>query len=277
MESRSVDRLRLTLPLLLPSAGGLCYLYAYDAPARLLLINAGALTLALVWIWLGRLPASRRLRLMVAAIATLGLFAPLLFGPEVGGVARWIPAGPVMLHSGALLLPLLAVLAAREPKLGPAIFALAAAALALQTDAAALLGLAAASTVLAWLHRSALHALIAAAGLALAVLNVGDGTLEPQIFTENVLVQVAERSLIQAAALATLLCLVPLWFLSVDPRTRRTEFHGLAALLLGLVAMAVIAPFPYPLIGYGASPILGFGLALGASARRTPELSGKAA
>jgi len=32
--------------------------------------------------------------------------------------------------------------------------------------------------------------------------------------------------------------------------------------------MATIASFPYPLIGYGASPILGFGLTLGAAARR---------
>ena len=31
--------------------------------------------------------------------------------------------------------------------------------------------------------------------------------------------------------------------------------------------MAMLAPFPFPLIGYGASPVLGFGLALGAASR----------
>ncbi|WP_017666392.1 hypothetical protein [Porphyrobacter sp. AAP82] len=31
--------------------------------------------------------------------------------------------------------------------------------------------------------------------------------------------------------------------------------------------MALVAPFPFPLIGHGAAPILGFGLALGAARR----------
>ena len=49
-----------------------------------------------------------------------------------------------------------------------------------------------------------------------------------------------------------------------------------AALLIAFGVMTVIAPFPFPLIGYGASPILGFGLALGAVAgTRRARLSGK--
>lgn len=267
MCARVFDRRRLALPLLFPCVGGLCYLYAYDAPARLLLINAGALAAALVWILLGRLPANQIARLAIAAAAAFALFIPLLIGPEVGGVRRWLPAGPVMLHSGALLLPLITVLAARERTIGVALLTLAGAALALQSDAAALAGGAAAGAVLAWLHRSAAYAVIAAAGLALAFLTVADGTLEPQIFTENVLPQLAEQSLLQPAALAAMLFVVPLWHLVVDPQVSRAEGYAIAAVLLGLGAMAIIGPFPYPLIGYGASPILGFGLALGAAAR----------
>jgi hypothetical protein len=37
----------------------------------------------------------------------------------------------------------------------------------------------------------------------------------------------------------------------------------------------VAAPFPFPLIGYGAAPILGFALALGASARRDQLRTGE--
>lgn len=262
------DRRRLALPLLFPSIGGLYYLFAFDAPARLIAINAGALALALAWIMLGRLPTDRKVRLGIAAVAALALFLPLLIGPEVGGVRRWLPAGPVSLHSGALLLPLITVLAAREERLGPAIMALAGAALALQPDAAALAALATASAVLAWLHRSIAFAAVAAASAALAIITFGAGTLEPQLFTESVLPHVAERSLFKTACLAILLFVVPLWHLVIDPQTQRGEGFALAALLVAFGAMAVIAPFPYPLIGYGASPILGFGLALGAAARR---------
>lgn len=262
------DRLRLSLPLLIPSAGGLCYLYAFDAPARLLAVNAGALVLALAWIMLGRAPASRSLCLTLASAAALGLFLPLLLGPDVGGVTRWLPAGPVALHSGALLLPLITVIAAREPRYGPAILTLAGTALALQPDAAALAALAAASAVLARHHRSGSFAFVAAAGFSLAAITFGAGTLEPQVFTENVLPDVAERSELLVAALALMLFVPPIWHLIIDRQTERAEGCALAALLLALGAMAVIAPFPYPLIGYGASPILGFGLALGITMRK---------
>jgi hypothetical protein len=273
--ARVFDRRRLTLPLLFPCLGGLYYLYAFDAPARLLLINAGALAAAIVWILLGRLPASRQVRLGIAAAAALALFLPMLIGPEVGGVRRWLPAGPVSLHSGALLLPLITVLVAPERTMGPALLALAGAALALQPDAAALAALAAAGAVLAWLHRSAAYAGVAAAAAVLATITFNAGTLEPQIFTENVLPHVAERSVFKAALLAILLFVVPLWQLVIDPQTQRAEGYALAAVLVGLGVMAMIAPFPYPLIGYGASPILGFGLALGATARRDQIMIGQ--
>lgn len=267
MYARVFDRRRLALPLLFPTIGGLYYLWSYDAPARLLAVNAGALALALAWTMLGRLPTGRRLHLAIAAMAALALFLPLLIGPEVGGVRRWLPAGPVSLHSGALLLPLITVLAAREERLGPATFALAGVALVLQPDAAALAALAAASAVLAWLHRSAAYAAVATGGTALAVITFSAGTLEPQVFTENVLPHVAELSWFKAGCLAILLFVVPLWHLVIDPQVRRSEGYALSALLVAFGAMAMIAPFPYPLIGYGASPILGFGLALGATAR----------
>lgn len=277
MSARAFDRWRLALPLAIPSAGGLVYLSAFEAPGRLLAVNAGALALALAWLLFGRVPSGRNARLALAGGAALALFLPLVTGPAMGGVARWLSAGPVSLHSGALLLPLIAVIAAREPRIGPALLAIAGTALALQPDAAALAGLAGASAVLAWLHRSASFALVAAGALVLAAMTFGAGTLEPQIFTEDVLRHVAERSALSAAALAMMLFVLPLWHLVISLQTARTDGWALAALLVTLGAMAVIAPFPYPLIGCGASPILGFGLALGASARNASELSGKAA
>lgn len=262
MSAQGFDRWRLALSLALPSLGGLVYLWAFEAPARLMAVNAGALVAAIAWIMAGRLSPSPQVRLAIAGAAALALFVPLMVGPEAGGVRRWIAAGPVLLHSAALLLPLIVVIAAREARLGPILMAAAGAALALQPDAAALAGLAAASLVLAAVNRSLAFAGVGAAGAVMAVLAFDAGTLEPQLFTEGVLADVAAQSWIAAAVLATALFLAPLVILPL-----RDEAQPVVALLVVLGAMAAIAPFPFPLIGYGAAPILGFGLALGAMAR----------
>lgn len=270
------DRRRLALSLLFPCVGGLYYLWAFDAPARMLAVNAGALALGLAWIVWGRLPPRPEARLGLAALGASLLFVPLLSGPDLGGVQRWFPAGPVQLQSGPLLLPLIVVIAAREARRGAAVLALATAALSVQPDAAGLTALALASAVLAWHHRSLAFAVVAVGAAAGAALTVNAGALEPQLYVEGVLAHVAETSLWQAACLAVLLFVVPLWHLVIDPQITRPEGHALAALLTGLGMAALVAPFPFPLIGYGAAPILGFALALGASARldqlRTGEL-----
>lgn len=268
MRARITDRLRLALALLLPTLGGIAYLASFGAPARLIAVNAGALALALAWAVWGRLPARPEARIGLAAAAAGALFLPLLVGPEAGGVSRWLPAGPVQLHAGTLLLPLIAVIAAREPRAGPALLALAGAALALQPDAGSLTGLAAAGAALARAQRSATFALVAIASLALALATWHAGALEPQVYTEGVLAHVSQRSLAGAMALGAALFLATPALLVWRSPAAQAESLALAALLVALGLAAVIAPFPFPLIGYGASPILGFGLALGALAGR---------
>lgn len=267
MSARSLDRWRLTLPLAVPALGGLAYLLAFGAPARLIAINAGALVLALAWVLWGRLPSEPKTRIAFAVLGAGLLFLPLLFGPEVGGVSRWLRAGPVLLHSGALLLPLVIVLAAGAGQFGPALLALATVALALQPDGAMLAALATASAVLAALRRSIGFALVAASGAALGALAFGRGTLEPQIFTEGVLAQVWHAAPPAALVLGALLFLAAPALLARAPHLTRAEGLALAAMLVTLGAMAVLAPFPFPLIGYGASPILGLALALSAAGK----------
>lgn len=263
MGARLATRWRLALALLLPCLGGLAYLAAFGAPGRLIAINAGALALGLAWIIFGQVPKRDAIRLGLAVAATGLLFIPLLTGPDLGGVARWLPAGPVMLHSGPLFLPLLVVLAASETRFGAALLALATAALALQPDAAALAALALASVVLAAMNRSIAFALVAAAAATLAVLTFGAGDLAPQLFTEGVLAHVATRSMAMSVILGLLLVVEPIRQLAVPADAARPHSDALTALLVGFSAMAILGPFPFPLIGYGASPILGFALALG--------------
>ncbi len=268
MGARIADRWRLTLPLVLPTMGGLAYLSAFGAPVRLIAVNAGALALALAWVLFGRISSAPAPRLGIAVALAVALFVPQLTGPDLGGVTRWIPAGPIALHSGALLLPLLVVLAAREARWGPLLLAAATAALAFQPDAASLLAVGLASAVLAATARSLPFGLVAAAAFAAAVLTFHAGSLEPQLYTEGVLAHVAGRSLPAAIALGLLLLAAPILVLGAP--TPRPETFALAAVMSGFGAMAMIGPFPFPLIGYGASPILGFGLALGALGRLPP-------
>lgn len=267
MSAPAAQRWQRALPLAVPALGGLAYLAAFGAPARLVAVNAGALVLAIAWVLWGLMPSQPRARLGLALVLAALLFLPLLLGPEVGGVSRWLPAGPVLVHSGALLLPLVIVLAAGAGQFGPALLALATVALALQPDAAMLAALATASAVLAVLHRSVGFALVAASGAALAALALGRGTLEPQIFTEGVLAQVWQSAPAAALALGALLFVAAPWLLARDPHLARAVGLALAAMLVTLGAMAMLASFPFPLIGYGASPILGLALALSAAGK----------
>jgi len=266
--ARFADRWRLTLPLVLPAMGGLAYLYIFGAPGRLLAVNAAALGTATLWVLFGRTAAAPTLRLGIAAALAAALFVPQVTGPGLGGVSRWIPAGPLVLHSGALFLPLLVVLAAQSARWGPVLLAAATFALAVQPDAASLLALALGSAVLAATSRSLLFGLISAAALVAAVLTLSAGALEPQLYTEGVLAHVASQSLGGAIVLGLLLLAAPVLVLAAP--APKPEAAALAAVMFGFGAMAILGPFPFPLIGYGASPILGFGVALGALGRLSP-------
>ncbi len=255
---------------MLPVLSGLAYLQAFGAPSRLIVINALALVFALAWTLWGRVPSQRSGRLALAGLMAFGLFLPLLLQLDAGGISRWIPLGPVLMHSGTLLLPLLIVLTAREPRLGPAILGLAVLALGLQPDAGTLLGLTAATAALALTQRSTLFALVSGAALVLTLATFGAGTLEPQVFTEGVLAQVWAAAPLFALGLGAVLFVGPAWLLHHSTHVPRAEAYALAALLAGLGLAAMLAPFPFPLIGYGASPIIGFGLALGAVGRLSP-------
>jgi hypothetical protein len=244
--SKVEDRRRLVLPLLFPCLGGLYYLWAFDAPARMLAINAGALAAGLAWVMWGRLPSASQARLGFAAAAAGLLFVPLLTGPDLGGVTRWFPLGAMTLQSAPLLLPLTVVLAAREGWRGAAVLALAGVAMALQPDAAGLAALALASGVLAWLHRSPAFALVAAGAAAGAALTFHAGALEPQLYVEEVLAHIAGKSMWQAACLAVLLFVVPLWHLVIDPQITRPEGYALAALITATAPRSVQSRWPPP-------------------------------
>ncbi|WP_120715950.1 hypothetical protein [Tsuneonella amylolytica] len=251
------------LALALPALGGVFYLVTNGAPRSYAIANGAALAVGLAWIRFGRLPDGLGARRAFTGVLLVLLALPLLTGPHVDGVSRWLPAGPFALHSGMLAVPYLCLLTARDEHWGPLALAMAAFLSAAQPDAATALAIASAAAAIALAKREFAFVVVAALAAAAAIYSYGIGDLPPQPFVEGVIQELWADRPIQAFA-AMLLLVSSAWLFLVEPQLPRAEGFALAGVLAGFVVMAMIAPYPTPLIGYGVAPILGFALAIGA-------------
>ena len=119
MGERWRDRFPALLAFALPVLVGLAYMATGGAPSAYLIVNGAALALSALIVLIGLPPLGRRARI-IAVAGLVALFAlPLLTGPSMNGIARWLPIGPFILHAGMLTIPALVVLAARDDRLGP--------------------------------------------------------------------------------------------------------------------------------------------------------------
>ena len=243
--------------LVVPVSAGIGWMALAGASTVWLAVNALALALALALAWLLPLPCSQRGVLVLAGALALALWATALAGEPVEGVRRWVGIGPVKLHLGYLILPLLVMLTARLPSL-PALALLLAAlsATVLQPDLAATVALTASMLVAAVQRLGVIGWIMAVSSLLACSYLLGQpDTLAPVRFVEQV--QSDAWAVQPAAGLAlTLAGLTPLLLLR--------QAAPLAAFLIAAGLMAFAGPYPSILIGYGAAPILGFGLALAA-------------
>ena len=202
--------------------------------------------------------------LYVLGGVALGCIAATLLSPGLDDVHRWVRLGPVRLHVAAIVLPLMVyVLAGFEHAgrwIAPAVLALAAAlVLFAQPDAAQATAFAAAAVIVllprplrlvpvialaaaTWLRRDPLVEVAHVEGIVGLAGQLGTGWM--------------------IAALASLL-LLPAPFLAatgeVDVRLPRALGAYIAVTLLAAWAGA----FPVPVLGQGASPILGYLVAAG--------------
>lgn len=269
MKSRLISLLPLALPVLV----GLAYLWLVGAPRAYPAINAGALLIAvLLGLLVPAVEAPKVRRALAVFLITL-LFLPLLTGPHVNGIARWLPLGPFTLHTGALVIPALVVLAAREEDFAPPILLAALLAAVLQPDAATSLAVMLAAVGIYTARDD--WRLIPVAGISFFASLVAGlrGELPAQPFVERILVHLAFEA--PAGALALALALLGSFFLLAHAlAAERPVRHALAGTLFGFFLAALVSNYPTILVGYGAAPIVGFGLAIGlaaASARRTAD------
>lgn len=256
------ERLPALLALSIPVLAGLLFLHLAGAPHQYLAINACALVGALGIALVLSAPSTFRGRRVLTVVMLAGLFLPLLTGPWQDGVARWIPAGPFNLHSSGLLLPSILVLAVRDREYTPPILLTAIFAGLLQPDAALGFALLFAAIGLHDVTRDWRIGTTCIFTFFAAIVMAVRGNPPPQEFVERVLVTAAGLS--PFAALGLFLSLVVGFFLILRaiPASKAMRYT-LAGCLFGFTILSLMSNYPSVLIGYGAAPILGFGLGLG--------------
>jgi cell division protein FtsW (lipid II flippase) len=237
-----------------------------------LAINLAATALGfIIWFTGRRLapPTRPATRALLASVSIVAIALPFAF-KGVLGVHRWISVAGLRLHAAAIVAPLLVlcVAAAASHRIASAL-AIAATAgiiLALQPDAAQATSLAVACAVILLCTgtRQPRHALLSAA-LLVAIAGasfIRPDALPPVAHVEQIFAVVASTGPARAAMATIALLLLPLPFFVAWQRDRRPTAFALGV----YVTMTVLAPawgtFPVPIMGYGASPIVGYFIAL---------------
>jgi len=264
------ERISALLALAIPVLAGLAYMAAFGAPSHYLLINGAVLLAGLALIAFGGPVVAPLLHWRrLALVALLALYAlPLLTGPELSGIARWLPLpGGLALHAGMLVLPLVAVLAAEDADDAPVALLAALLVALLQSDGASAAAVSLTAVGLARAWNDWRQALVAAIGLLVTVIATLRGELPPQPFVERVVVDAVLAQPVAGLLLlaAQLVGFVLIAYALAQPRALRLALGGT---LFGFVVLALINVYPTPLMGFGAAPILGFALAL--AVRRRP-------
>lgn len=234
---------------------GLVFLTLAGAPIRYVVVNLGAAAIGLTLAFcVAGSPLAGAAGAALGPAIGMTMIATAVFGNSVDGASRWFVLGGFAVQPSFVLLPALVVLvsARRDPWVAAGAIA-AAAGLALQPDRAMAAAFAAALAVetAARPSRPMAIALVAAIA-ALSATFLQPDRVPPQAFVEGVLADAFSRSTVLGAAVAAALFLAAGWFVRVRMGVSLAAFWAIAALA------SMVGPYPTPLVGYGASPILGY-------------------
>lgn len=249
------------LPLLIPSLAGLAYLALFAAPQSYILINAGALAVGLGWSIFGWTPKSWHMERGGSVALFLLLALTLRAEPEVEGITRWFAFGGFSLHAGLVLIPLIAVLSAKDEDLGAYVLLMALAITVFQPDAASALALTGAAFGMALTNHDRRAGAVGGIGLFAVAWASLTPNLAPEPFVERVIQDVwVEAPFLAILLTASLIASIAL-ILRNQNAAQATKF-ALAGTFIGFTVAAILGDYPTPLIGYGASSIIGLSLAL---------------
>jgi cell division protein FtsW (lipid II flippase) len=264
------------VPLVASVGFGLIILALSDTATTLLIVQLAALIVGCGLAWGVSRLRGWETRLEPVAWVGIGLLAAtVLWGEPIQGVRRWLGVGPVRVHTAALFLPIILVACSTLLHRDKVWRALALPIVAMpwllrQPDASFATALAfgtmfavdAAPEKYRW-RWPLMVVLVALAAFAWH----WDIPLEPVAHTEDViLLAEAQHTALAIAALVALATAVLSPILALG--TPKEGAARMAALTLtgafGVLAVVpLLEPFPVPLVGYGASPILGMCMGVG--------------
>lgn len=218
-------------------------------------------------------------RLISAAAILVVAVLTLTTGVEMQGAHRWLALGPVLIHPASLLgAPLLWLVAQDADDVWTAgVAAMTILTFGLGFDGAASLAFAVGTTGLLTAARGSWKALASLATLSwiLALWSLARSQALPRVpYVEDVVPTVWAVSplLGVAAVIALILLSAPLLWIGWRARGIGAVGLAMAGFWIGLSAANLLGAYPTPVVGYGASPVIGWLVAIGlamASARRT--------
>lgn len=264
-------------------AMGLSYMLIAGAPARYLAVNASALVIGLAMLaLLGRADAGARHWAGGAIAAMAGaLLATALLGDKVEGAARWVNLAGISLPPSLILLPVMLVGFSRSRNaLATAGIVASVLAMALQPDRAMAGMLALALIVLAILRPD--RQVIAAAAVSVAgfaITLARPDTLSAVPFVDEVLYSSFDvHAAVGMAVLggAALLLVPALAGWSRDP-ANSAIYVTFGVVWFAAIMAAALGNYPTPIVGYGASAIIGYALSLLALPKRAEARAAAAA
>ena len=245
---------------------GLAYLAVSGAPASMLGINGMALVVGIL-IAIAVMVSVRNTNGFVTMAAVTGsviLLGTSAFGHAVEDARRWVLIGPFFIQTSLIFLPLIALCFARIQNIWTTLAVVTAGfAIAIQPDRAMAAMLFAAVAVICWMRPGQWTfsaAIVCAIGL-LATLFQPD-RIPAVPFVDHILWTAFDLHIMAGLALwvGCLILVSPVFFV---PRNERSAIHyTFTACWVALITVAAMGAYPTPVVGYGASAIMGYFLSL---------------
>jgi cell division protein FtsW (lipid II flippase) len=210
----------------------------------------------------------------ILCFGVLSLLSTFCF-PSLQGVHRWLVIDSIRLHAASIFLPVVLIALGSihgkpAPSLAIVLTLLVAVVLGVQPDAAQATAFSGAALFLV-LGRgvSRMWALFLIGGLLMCVIGVWlrPDPLPAIVYVEGIVGLALNLSPWLAAACVGALTLIPIpfiWFWWENKGTRDTALPLAFAIYFGVTLLTpLIGNFPVPVMGYGASPIIGYFIAIG--------------
>ncbi|CAO1651156.1 hypothetical protein [Parasphingorhabdus sp. NYA22] len=245
---------------------GLTYLLASGAPLSKILVNGGAIVIGILLALSPRL-SGRTTDSVVTAIALIGAFILLgtaIFGYTIEDARRWLLIGPFFIQTSLILLPLIAVCFARIQNFRTTVAIIVAAfAMAAQPDRAMAAMLFVAVAIVGMMRPNRLTASAAVlCAMTFATTLLLPDRLPAVPFVDHILWSAFDIGLWVGLLLwaGCILLVCPILF---TPKAERSIIHYVfASCWATLIAAAAMGAYPTPIVGYGASAIIGYFLSL---------------